>query len=747
MPMKYLSTTFFLFFLSFTSFVFSATPELQQAIAMWENGQVSEAFPVFLKYKDSDDADALAYLGRSYMNGLGVEKNYSLAFEYFGKAAELGQPYGLNGVGVCYRQGCGIQQDLQKAEKYFLQAAEAGCPLAEFNLGMLYLGGFEVAEGTPTIPDFGNVTKALEHFRASYDAGNLKPQCAEHLGILMLTGETPAEALPWLQEAAAGNQPDAIVELAFQFECGGVVPIDRNQAIDYAEQFGRLTGGWELYANICYRIGIEYLFRGQWREAMLFLQLAADKGHVDAQYQLATYHQDDSIRGKYAVMAAQNGNQQVLVQAGTYLANQKQYDEAMKCYLEAAEAGDRQAMCEIAIMHRIGEGVPVNYEKSMEWYAKAAEQYYPRALRELGVKYLLLYDEDPKKEFYAKIPATLSKAYALMAQAVLYGDDDAWGKLNAFPFIEELPTMVPDDTDMELAKGLVGLFYAPEDKLAESLKLLEASAVHGNVDAMNALGYLYSLSNAPFHDLAKSAESYKMAAAKGNDYAAKQLCSRYYQSVLNEQEYLDYLKAQAEKGFGVALHNLAEYHTEKGDLKKALQLHLENARNGDDHSVMRLFFLSLYSDEVEPQCDAEEIERLLIQAEQRHNSEAEYIRSEFTGGDSRESAILLMRSILDGADVDVAWFALGQLYRQGNGVPREPNFAVELFERAIRAGYWEACTMLGDILSKGEYSVRKDSEYAKEIFQLGAEHDVKGCQERLEAIQAEIQKEQPKQGE
>ncbi len=733
--MKHIANTIVVLSLFLSSLLSAMTPEIQKAITLWENGKASEAFPILLKYKDSDDADALAYLGRSYMNGKGVEEDPALAFEYFSKAAERGQPYGLNGVGVCYRFGDGVKQDLQKAEHYFQQAAQAKCPLAEFNLGLLYQGGFEIAEGTPSIPDIGNVSKAMEHFRASYDAGNLKPQSAEHIGMLMLDGETPEKAIKWLQEAADGDMILSIKFFADCYENGNLLSVNRNYAIDYAERFGTLTKDYRLYSDICYRLGIEYLFLQQRREALLFLQMAADAGHVDAQYQMARWHSDDSVRGKYALMAAQNGNRQVLGQAGTYLVQQKQYDEAMKLYLEAVKDGDLWAMCEIAIMHRIGEGVPVDYDKAMEWYAKAAAQYYPRALRELGVKYLIKYDEDPKKDFYANIPPNLSKAYALMAMAVFIGDDaPALEKLPDFPFFNELSRIVPADSDMELAKGIINICSGNgEADMDDGIKLMEASASHGNVDAMNMLGCLYSLPNTLFKDMGKAAKYYKMAAAKGNDYAEKQLCSSAFKAALDEEDYFKFLKAQADKGYGVALFNLAELYKAKGDSQKMLELHLQNARNGDNRSATQLFTVSFFLSKNLP-CEAKEIGQLLDQAIQRHDSTAECLKSDFMGANFRESAILLMRSILDGADMPVAWHALGQLYLQGNGVPREPDFAAELFEKAIRAGYWESCVTLGDILCTGEYSVPKNIGHAKELFRLGAEHGVEACKERFEKL-------------
>ena len=56
-------TIVFAIIVSAISCLFAATPEIQQAIALWNSGKTEEAFPILLQYKDSDDADAWAYLG------------------------------------------------------------------------------------------------------------------------------------------------------------------------------------------------------------------------------------------------------------------------------------------------------------------------------------------------------------------------------------------------------------------------------------------------------------------------------------------------------------------------------------------------------------------------------------------------------------------------------------------------------------------------------------------------------------
>ena len=45
-------------------------------------------------------------------------------------------------------------------------------------------------------------------------------------------------------------------------------------------------------------------------------------------------------------------------------------------------------MCNIGLMYIRGEGpISKDYNKSMEWYQKAADQLFPRALRKIGVMY------------------------------------------------------------------------------------------------------------------------------------------------------------------------------------------------------------------------------------------------------------------------------------------------------------------------------------------------------------------------
>ena len=61
-----------------------------------------------------------------YKNGKGVERDYQKAFEWFLKAAELGDDTAQFDVGLCYEKGYGVAVDLDEAFRWYEKAAEQG---------------------------------------------------------------------------------------------------------------------------------------------------------------------------------------------------------------------------------------------------------------------------------------------------------------------------------------------------------------------------------------------------------------------------------------------------------------------------------------------------------------------------------------------------------------------------------------------------------------------------------------------
>jgi TPR repeat protein len=224
-----------------------------------------------------------------------------------------------------------------------------------------------------------------------------------------------------------------------------------------------------------------------------------------------------------------------------------------------------------------------------------------------------------------------------------------------------------------------------------------------------------------------------MAAAKGNEYAARRLCDFIFKDVLGEDAYRECLLRQADKGYGMASFNLAFLYERKGDYQKAGELHLKNARNGDCNSIVALAF---YPKQKLP-CEARELDKMVAQAAARHDPVAESLFAQKLQdtGDIRTFTTFLMRAVMDDCPRHGLHAELGYIYLYGVGVRRDSDFAVDLFTQEIQHQNWQYCQVLGELLANGSDGVRKDLPSAVEFFKLGAKHGVKGCQEKLEEIQ------------
>ncbi|KAF0486653.1 SEL1 protein [Gigaspora margarita] len=64
------------------------------------------------------DAEQLFTLGYNYRHGIGVEKDEKKAFEYYMKAAELGNSDAMQNVSNCYYYGNGVERNYQKSFEY-----------------------------------------------------------------------------------------------------------------------------------------------------------------------------------------------------------------------------------------------------------------------------------------------------------------------------------------------------------------------------------------------------------------------------------------------------------------------------------------------------------------------------------------------------------------------------------------------------------------------------------------------------
>jgi TPR repeat protein len=142
---------------------------------------------------NSQDAVALYQKAKKYGKGEGVEKNLTLAFELYQKAAEMGLDSAQNNLGACYADALGVFEDKEKAFYWYQKAAEQGHALAQANLASCYTRG----NGVPI-----DEKKALE----------------------------------WCQKSAAQGNTNGMMKLAVIYYEGNAVPRDYQKAKELVEQ-------------------------------------------------------------------------------------------------------------------------------------------------------------------------------------------------------------------------------------------------------------------------------------------------------------------------------------------------------------------------------------------------------------------------------------------------------------------------------------------------------------------------------
>ena len=137
---------------------------IAEMVGAMKAGDYGTARTIALSFEKKNDPIALYTLGylESQRNNQEGDKK---AFNYFLKAANLGNLSSMYFVHVGYLEGKGVKQDTKKAIEWMEKAISKGDVLSNFNLGYLYFDGSKVEK---------NIDKAFKHFLAVYEETSLK---------------------------------------------------------------------------------------------------------------------------------------------------------------------------------------------------------------------------------------------------------------------------------------------------------------------------------------------------------------------------------------------------------------------------------------------------------------------------------------------------------------------------------------------------------------------------------------------
>ena len=179
---------------------------------------------------DAGDGRAMFSLGFKYLNGLGVQRDDTVAATWFQTAAEAGDRNGMAYLGWCHEAGRGVPQDNIKAATWYYRAAEAGSVGAMTNLGVLLRFG----RGVPW-----NEPEAMEWFKRAAEMGSARAQTQLGLGYMNGLGggvQNYFQARDWFAKAARQGDASAQLSLGILYQNGWGVDRDFDTAKSlYAE--------------------------------------------------------------------------------------------------------------------------------------------------------------------------------------------------------------------------------------------------------------------------------------------------------------------------------------------------------------------------------------------------------------------------------------------------------------------------------------------------------------------------------
>jgi TPR repeat protein len=160
------------------------------------------------------DPRAMFAMGGLYVEGLIVQRNYSIAREWYEKSANAGLPEGIFNVGVCWETGMGSAADAAKAAEFFKRAADMNLPQALFKMSVILDGGLGVERDQAASADYLKRAAEARH-----------PDAAAIWGLVCLNGangEKPdgEKGLVMLKIAAEAGNIEAMKNIAVVYKDG-----------------------------------------------------------------------------------------------------------------------------------------------------------------------------------------------------------------------------------------------------------------------------------------------------------------------------------------------------------------------------------------------------------------------------------------------------------------------------------------------------------------------------------------------
>eukprot|EP01113_Clastostelium_recurvatum_P029831 TRINITY_DN3608_c0_g1_i1.p1 TRINITY_DN3608_c0_g1~~TRINITY_DN3608_c0_g1_i1.p1 ORF type:complete len:716 (-),score=161.54 TRINITY_DN3608_c0_g1_i1:8-1849(-) len=347
-------------------------------------------------FQYTGDTNALVQAGTLHLHGgMGLDRDYDQALDYFRRAAEQGNPAAMSNLGFMYQNGYGVERDNATAVEYFRKAAEKGNLHAQTSLGVLYLQGWGVEQ---------SYAEAYKLFKLAADKGYADAQM--HLGQMFYYAwhvkKDYSKAFALFSVAASQGNIPAIFKLAQMQRLGHGGPANCLAAVSLFKRVAE-RGDWiDILAD-----AHDLFDDGDQDSALLFYERAAIMGYEIGQSNAAwmyTRRMGTTLGTRVASGNFDEGEEADSsgLQLTRWIPSEKFLDmQAFRYYSLAAEQSNAEAYLKLGDCHYYGKGTEIDLNRAGESYTHAQLFHSAQAMFNLG--YMHQYGKGkPKDLFLAK---------------------------------------------------------------------------------------------------------------------------------------------------------------------------------------------------------------------------------------------------------------------------------------------------------------------------------------------------------
>lgn len=323
---------------------------------------------------DPRDANSMLFLGQVYYLGIGgMERDFSLAREYFERAADLGNSTAEGYLGQMDFYGEGIPApNFREAYNHFRKSARAKGPVGQNGMGLLYWKGIEVVQDTTEAIKYFKLAAEQDHSEASYNLGRVLYQVdrisnEDKIFGAYLSALRGGFLLAGYELAKMNMEKDLTCSLA-RFLLQNM--LEKHEVLLIMEE------------------AHDFFFSGKHAQALSRYLYCATMGLEVAQYNAAfcleamtkgEKENPTSLRRRALFvwsLAAEHGDVNSIIRLGDYFyygwgLEQAEPITAAAYYHKAIEKKSSLAAYNLGYLHERGIGVPRDYHMAKKYYERA----------------------------------------------------------------------------------------------------------------------------------------------------------------------------------------------------------------------------------------------------------------------------------------------------------------------------------------------------------------------------------------